>query len=214
MTSVQSLDLRSHLEKCRILPVVDVTDTDDARHLGSALLASGMAALELTLRRPGALDAVAAAAEDTRMLVGAGTVLTAGQARDCLAAGARFVVSPGTDREVITACLDAGVPVLPGVATPTDLMAAISMGIDTVKFFPAQALGGVTTIRALANPFQAVRFVPTGGIDTTNVPAYLAEHSVLAVGGSWMAPKELIQRRDWGAISDLARQALRMVDRE
>jgi 2-dehydro-3-deoxyphosphogluconate aldolase/(4S)-4-hydroxy-2-oxoglutarate aldolase len=212
MTSVQSMDLRSHLERCRILPVVDVADRDDARHLGSALLASGLPQLELTLRRPGALDAVAAAAEDTRMLVGAGTVLTAAQARDCLAAGARFIVSPGTDRGVIAACLDAGVPVLPGVATPTDLMTATSMGIDVVKFFPAHALGGVATIRALASPFPSVRFVPTGGIDITRAPAYLAEPAVLAVGGSWMVPKELLQQRDWDAISALARKALRIGD--
>jgi 2-dehydro-3-deoxyphosphogluconate aldolase / (4S)-4-hydroxy-2-oxoglutarate aldolase len=210
MTAVGSIYLRTRLEKCRILPVVDVADSNDARDLGSALLASGLAQVELTLRRPGALDAVAAAAEDARLFVGAGTVLSAAQARDCLAAGARFIVSPGTDRGVIAACLDAGVPVLPGVATPTDLMTATSMGIDVVKFFPAHVLGGVATIRALAGPFPAVRFVPTGGIDSTRAPSYLDEHAVLAVGGSWMAPRELIQERDWSAISALALEAMQI----
>lgn len=210
MTSVQSVDLRGRLEKCRVLPVVDVADGDDARHLGSALLAAGLPQIELTLRRPGALDAVAAAAEDTRLLVGAGTVLSAAQVRDCLAAGARFIVSPGTDRDVIAACVDAGVAIVPGVATPTDLMTATSMGIDVVKFFPAQVLGGVAAIRALAGPFPSVKFVPTGGIDVTRAPSYLDEHSVLAIGGSWMSPKELIVQRDWSTISELARQALQI----
>ncbi len=212
MTSAEPVDLRAHLERCRILPVVDVADSGDARHLGAALLASGLTQIELTLRRPGALDAVAAAAEDPRLLVGAGTVLSAAQARDCLAAGARFIVSPGTDREIITACLDAGVPVLPGVATPTDLMTAVSMGIDTVKFFPAHVLGGVAAIRALAGPFPSVRFVPTGGIDSRRAPTYLDEHAVLAVGGSWMAPNDLIQQHHWKAISALALEAVQIGD--
>lgn len=210
MTSVRSVDLCGRLEKCRILPVVDVADSDDARHLGSALLTAGLPQIELTLRRPGALDAIAAAAEDTRLLVGAGTVLGAAQVRDCLAAGARFIVSPGTDRDVIATCLEAGVAILPGVATPTDLMTATSMGIDVVKFFPADVLGGVAAIRALAGPFPSVKFVPTGGIDVTRASSYLDEHSVLAVGGSWMSPKELIAQRNWSAISELARQALQI----
>ena len=134
-------------------------------------------------------------------------VVNAGQARDAIAAGARFVVSPGIDRDIIQTCLDAAIPVVPGVATPSEIMIALGMGIDVVKFFPAAALGGVATIRAFSAPFPGVRFVPTGGIDMASAPTYLAEQSVLAIGGSWMVSTTLLRSGNWAEVTALAAEA-------
>lgn len=139
------------------------------------------------------------------VVIGAGTVLTAKRA---VAAGARFVVSPGVDHEVVSRCRELGVPVLPGVATATEVMSALRCGLDTVKLFPAKPLGGTAMLRALAAPFPGVRFMPTGGIDTAALPGFLAEPAVLAVGGSWMATPALLERGDYAEIRRLTAEAV------
>lgn len=189
----------------RILPVVALSDAAAAEPLAEALVAGGLPVAEVTLRTPVALDALRRMAG--RVLVGAGTVLNAEQAEQAVAVGAQFVVSPGLSAGVVRRCGELGVPALPGVATATELMAALDLGVDVVKFFPAEASGGVAAIRALAAPFPEVRFVPTGGIGLSQLATYLAEPAVAAVGGSWMVPRSLIEARDFDAVTQLVREA-------
>jgi 2-dehydro-3-deoxyphosphogluconate aldolase/(4S)-4-hydroxy-2-oxoglutarate aldolase len=165
----------------------------------------------VTLRTPAALDVIRAMASDPDMLVGAGTVLTPGQVEDAVAAGARFIVSPGFDREVVEACGRLGVPAIPGVATATEIQMALRAGIGVVKLFPAEALGGVTTLQALGAPFPALRFIPTGGITPENAGRYLEQPAVLAIGGSWMAPSALIDAGRFDEITWRAREAATLV---
>jgi 2-dehydro-3-deoxyphosphogluconate aldolase/(4S)-4-hydroxy-2-oxoglutarate aldolase len=196
------------LGRDRLLPVVVLDDAAAAVPLGHAIRSGGLSCIEITLRTPAALDAIAALAREGELLVGAGTVLTRDQAERAIAAGARFVVSPGLSASVVSHCLDVGVPVFPGVATPTEIQAALELGVQVVKFFPADILGGLAAIKALAGPFGDVRFVPTGGVSPDNVSAYLRHPSVLAVGGSWMATRAAIAAADWGAITALVSAAV------
>lgn len=177
----------------RVLPVVVLDDAAAARSLSAALVEGGLPAAEVTFRTAAAERALATMAEQ-RLFVGAGTVLTAGQVDRAVAAGARFVVSPGFSRPVVERALELGVAVVPGVATATEIMAALDAGLSTLKFFPAEHCGGVAAIRALAAPFPQVRFVPTGGITAAHLPQYLAEPAVAAVGGTWMVAPDLIAR--------------------
>ncbi|WEH13037.1 bifunctional 4-hydroxy-2-oxoglutarate aldolase/2-dehydro-3-deoxy-phosphogluconate aldolase [Streptomyces sp. VNUA24] len=201
-------DLTSALAGARILPVLTVPSEEMAAPLAAALVAGGARCAEVTFRTAAAEQVVKAMAAHGGLVVGAGTVLTAEQAKRAVAAGARFVVSPGFDDEVVAKCLELGVPVVPGVATATELMRALRAGLDTVKLFPAESLGGVDTLRALAAPFPQARFVPTGGIGPDRLSGYLAEPSVLAVGGSWMAPGALLERGDHAEIRRLTAQAV------
>jgi 2-dehydro-3-deoxyphosphogluconate aldolase/(4S)-4-hydroxy-2-oxoglutarate aldolase len=190
-------DLASVLDGARLLPVLTVPSTATAGPLADALAAGGARCAEVTFRTPGAEQALKAMAAHGGLTVGAGTVLTSEQAERAVAAGARFVVSPGFDEEVVAKCRELGVPVVPGIATATELMRALKAGLDTVKLFPAEPLGGLRTLRALAAPFPRVRFVPTGGIDAYRMAAYLADPAVLAVGGSWMATADHLARGDY-----------------
>ena len=192
----------------RVVPVVVLSDPADAEPLGEALLAGGLPCAEVTFRTPAAEQSLKALAADPRLLVGAGTVLNRDQVDRAVAAGARFVVSPGFSPSVVRHCRDAGVPVLPGVATATEIMAALDEGVDVVKFFPAEQLGGVATLRALAPVFTGVRFVPTGGITAALAPSYLDIPSVAAVGGSWMVAADLIKSGAFGRITELAAAAV------
>jgi 2-dehydro-3-deoxyphosphogluconate aldolase/(4S)-4-hydroxy-2-oxoglutarate aldolase len=176
----------------RLIPVAMIEDPAAAGPLADALVAGGLPCAEITLRSPAALQALAAMARRGDVLVGAGTVLTAGQARQALDAGARFLVAPGLDPALVAFCREAKVPVLPGVCTPTEIQTALGLGLDTVKFFPAEAFGGVATLRALGAVFPMVRFVPTGGIAAANLAAYLALPQVAACGGSWIVDRGLI----------------------
>jgi 2-dehydro-3-deoxyphosphogluconate aldolase/(4S)-4-hydroxy-2-oxoglutarate aldolase len=192
----------------RVVPVVVIDDPALAAPLGEALLAGGLGCAEVTLRTPAALAALRELAAQPRLLVGAGTVVTAGQAEQAVAAGARFIVSPGFSRTVVRRCRELGVPVLPGVATATELMAALDEGVELVKFFPAQALGGVPMLRALAAPFGGVRFVPTGGITAELLPQYLAVPAVAAVGGSWMVAPQLLRAKRFDEVTALTAAAV------
>jgi 2-dehydro-3-deoxyphosphogluconate aldolase/(4S)-4-hydroxy-2-oxoglutarate aldolase len=201
-------DVLSSLHELRVLPVASLADADQAEALADAVIAGGLPALEVTLRTPAALAALRRLAPRSDLLLGAGTVTTVAQVREVLEAGARFVVSPGFSAPVVQACLEAGVPVLPGVATATEIQMALDAGLDTVKFFPAVPAGGVAMIKALAAPFSQVRFVPTGGIGPGNVRDFLALPAVLAVGGSWMVDSALLARGDLDGIRRLTAEAV------
>ncbi|WP_330292729.1 bifunctional 4-hydroxy-2-oxoglutarate aldolase/2-dehydro-3-deoxy-phosphogluconate aldolase [Streptomyces sp. NBC_00576] len=200
--------LASVLGGARLLPVLTVPSTATAGPLADALAAGGARCAEVTFRTPGAEQVLKTMAAHGELTVGAGTVLTAEQAERAVAAGARFVVSPGFDEEVVAKCRELGVPVVPGIATATELMRALRAGLDTVKLFPAEALGGLRTLRALAAPFPGTRFVPTGGIDASRMAAYLADPAVLAVGGSWLATPAHLERGDYDEIRRLTADAV------
>jgi 2-dehydro-3-deoxyphosphogluconate aldolase/(4S)-4-hydroxy-2-oxoglutarate aldolase len=185
----------------RVIPVVVLEDAGAARALADALVAGGLPVAEVTFRTEHAAKAIETLARDTGMLVGAGTVVRPELVDRAVDAGARFVVAPGFSRAVVERCFDLGVPVVPGVATASEVMAALEYGLDVVKFFPAEAAGGVAALGALAAPFPGVRFVPTGGITADNAPAYLRHPSVAAVGASWMAAPELLRARDFAEVT-------------
>lgn len=205
------VDPLARLGELRMLPIAVVHDVAQARPLGRALVAGGLPVVEVTLRTAAAQEALAVLAADGDLLVGAGTVVSAEQARQAIGAGASFVVSPGLSRPVVEVAQQLGVPVLPGVATATEIMHAHDLGLDTVKLFPAQAAGGVELLDALAAPFPATRFVPTGGIDAEQLAAYLDRRSVLAVGGSWMVATTLLAAGDWTEVSRRAALAVATV---
>ncbi|AZQ39863.1 bifunctional 4-hydroxy-2-oxoglutarate aldolase/2-dehydro-3-deoxy-phosphogluconate aldolase [Streptomyces cyaneochromogenes] len=201
-------DLATVLAGARLLPVLTVPSTATAGPLADALAAGGARCAEVTLRTAGAEQVLKAMAAHGGLTVGAGTVLTPEQVERAVAAGARFVVSPGFDEDVVAKCHELGVPVVPGIATATELMRALKAGLDTVKLFPAEPLGGVRTLRALTAPFPRTRFVPTGGIGASRLAAYLAHPAVLAVGGSWMATADHLRRGDYEEIRRLTADAV------
>ncbi|MFJ5528684.1 bifunctional 4-hydroxy-2-oxoglutarate aldolase/2-dehydro-3-deoxy-phosphogluconate aldolase [Streptomyces sp. NPDC093261] len=198
----------SVLDVAPVVPVVVVADAADAVPLARALVAGGLPAIEVTLRTPAALEAIRAASADVPdAVVGAGTVLTPGQVGDCVAAGARFLVSPGWTDVLLTAMQGSGVPFLPGVSTTSEVVALLERGVTQMKFFPAQAAGGTAYLKSLAGPLPQARFCPTGGIGPGNAPEYLSLPNVGCVGGTWMVPQDAIAERDWVRIEGLAREA-------
>jgi 2-dehydro-3-deoxyphosphogluconate aldolase/(4S)-4-hydroxy-2-oxoglutarate aldolase len=192
----------------RVIPVIVLDQARDAEPLGAALAAGGLRAAEVTFRTDAAADAIRILSERDDLLVGAGTVVTEAQVDEAAAAGARFVVSPGFSARVVAHCRQLDMPVLPGAATPTEIQMAIDAGLDTVKFFPAEQLGGVPMLRALAAPFRTMKFVPTGGVTAANLGDYLALPPVVAVGGTWMVSPILIEAGAWGEVSRLAAAAV------
>ncbi len=190
-----------------VIPVLVIERIDHARPLAEALIAGGLPVLEVTLRTPCALDAIAAMAQVDGGVVGAGTLLNADDVRAAKAAGARFGVSPGGTAPVIDACIAEELPLLPGAATATEAMALMDRGYTMQKFFPAEAVGGAASLKALAAPLPQIRFCPTGGITASNAPDYLALPNVACVGGSWVAPKRALADQDWAEITRLARAA-------
>lgn len=207
--------IRAILRQVPIVPVIALDDDALAAPLAEALADGGLPCAEVTFRTSAAVGAIRAMSQRPDFMVGAGTVISIDQLDAAIDAGARFIVSPGLDPELVNACRQRAVPVLPGAATASEIQAALRLGLDTVKFFPAQAMGGLATIKALAAPFPTLRFVPTGGVSTDNLADYLSEPSVLAVGGSWMAASDLIRAHDWAGITDrvvrgleIARQGL------
>ncbi|QDO05827.1 bifunctional 4-hydroxy-2-oxoglutarate aldolase/2-dehydro-3-deoxy-phosphogluconate aldolase [Streptomyces sp. S1D4-23] len=203
-------DLAATLAGARVMPVLTVPSTATAAPLADALAAGGARCAEVTFRTPDAEQVLKAMAAHGGLVVGAGTVLTPEQVERAVAAGARFVVSPGFDEGVVAKCRELGVPVVPGIATATELMRALRAGLGTVKLFPAEALGGLRTLRALAAPFPGMRFVPTGGIDASRLAAYLADPAVLAVGGSWMATPAHLESGAYAEIRRLTAEAVEM----
>jgi 2-dehydro-3-deoxyphosphogluconate aldolase / (4S)-4-hydroxy-2-oxoglutarate aldolase len=190
-----------------VVPVLVIQDLAHAAPLARALVAGGLPALEVTLRTPCALDAIRAMADVPGGIVGAGTLLTPADVRAARAAGARFGVSPGASPALIEACAEQGLPLLPGAATATEIMALLEQGYSVQKFFPAQQAGGAGYLRAIGGPIPQVSFCPTGGIGLATAPDYLALANILCVGGSWVAPEAALQQGDWARITDLARNA-------
>jgi len=196
-----SADSWAELAAARLIPVIVLEDARGGPDLAHALVAGGLRCAEVTMRTGAAIEAIRLMSQQPDLLVGAGTVLNRSQVDDAVEAGARFIVSPGFSASVVNHCRELGVPVMPGIATPTELMAALDYDLDTVKFFPAEQNGGVAALRALAAPFRSVRFVPTGGITAEKLTGYLALPSVLAVGGSWMVEAALLAAGDWSAVT-------------
>ena len=208
------MDVLSALGATRLVPVVVLDSAADAGPLGAALVAGGLPVAEVTFRTAAAEDAIRAMSDRGDMIVGAGTVLTVEQVDRAVAAGARYIVSPGLSRAVVERCGEHGVVALPGAVTATEIQAALELGITTVKFFPAAISGGAAAIAALSAPFGAVRFVPTGGIGPGNVQDYLRLAAVLAIGGSWMVPRDLIASRDFAGITRLTAAAVELTSAE
>jgi 2-dehydro-3-deoxyphosphogluconate aldolase/(4S)-4-hydroxy-2-oxoglutarate aldolase len=182
-----------------------------AAPLADALAAGGLRCAEVTYRTAAAQAALTVMAKDERLVVGAGTVVSPGQVDLAVAAGAKFIVSPGFHVDVVRRCAALGVPTFPGVATSGEIMAALAEGIDVVKFFPAEQLGGLDMLAALAAPFTTVKFIPTGGVTPAKAARYLAHPSVLAVGGTWMVSPKLIAAADWSEITRLTAEAVAAV---
>jgi 2-dehydro-3-deoxyphosphogluconate aldolase / (4S)-4-hydroxy-2-oxoglutarate aldolase len=202
------MDILSALQAARIVPVVVLDEAADADPLAEALLAGGLPVAEVTFRTAAAREAIRVMAGRGDILVGAGTVLTPGQVDEAVAAGADFVVSPGLSRAVVERCREHGVLVLPGVATATEIQAALELGLTTLKFFPAGTSGGAPAVKALAAPFGGVTFVPTGGVSAGNLADYLSIPAVFAVGGSWMVPRDRIRAGDFDEVRRLAAEAV------
>lgn len=199
--------------RVRVVPVVTVGDLDEAVRLVRALVDGGLTAIEITLRTPSGLDAIRRSIDEVpTAVIGAGSVTSAAGATDAIEAGARFVVSPGLDEGVLDVAQGASVPVLPGIATATELLRAMHAGVHTVKLFPAEQLGGPSLIRSLAPVFPDVRFMPTGGITEATAPGYLALPQVLAVGGSWMVRQPAVAARDWDTVTGDAAAAARLAE--
>ena len=195
-----------------VVPVVKIDHTGAALKLGQALLEGGLPCAEITFRTPAAEDAIKILSSNLpEIILGAGTVLSVEQAEKAVNAGARFIVSPGFNPIVVDWCFENEIPITPGVATPTEIEMAINKGLEILKFFPAEALGGVKTLKALAAPYKGVRFIPTGGISAENLPDYLRLPCVHACGGSWMVRSKLISESEFDEITDLAKNARALV---
>ncbi|MFF7402306.1 bifunctional 4-hydroxy-2-oxoglutarate aldolase/2-dehydro-3-deoxy-phosphogluconate aldolase [Streptomyces murinus] len=203
-----SSQVDSVLDLAAVVPVVVIAEVSDAVPVARALVGGGLRGVEVTLRTPAALEAIRAIAEEVpEAVVGAGTVITPGQVAAAVAAGARFLVSPGWTEGLLAAMRGCGVPFLPGVSTASEVVALLERGVREMKFFPAQAAGGTAYLRSLAGPLPQARFCPTGGIGPGNAAEYLALPNVGCVGGSWMVPADAVAAGDWARIEALARAA-------
>lgn len=195
-----------------IVPVVVLNDAKDARPLAEALCEGGLPCAEVTFRTDAAEEAIRIMAEEfPEMLVGAGTVLKRDTIDRAVRAGARFIVSPGLNPDNVQYCLDRGIAMIPGTMTPSEMEKAVGLGLNTVKFFPAEPAGGLAMLKALAAPFTSLRFMPTGGINANNVREYLSYDRILACGGSWMVKNDLIESGDFRKIKELTAEAAAIV---
>jgi 2-dehydro-3-deoxyphosphogluconate aldolase/(4S)-4-hydroxy-2-oxoglutarate aldolase len=209
MTSQENPMNDSLLNRVPVIPVVVIDDLEHAVPIARALVAGGSPVIELTLRTPVALDAIERIANEVpEIYLGAGTIVDPGQAKQAASAGAQFLVSPGSTRTILQAMTDTGLPHLPGVATVSEIMAALEAGYTELKFFPAEPAGGAPYLNSVSSPIPNARFCPTGGISTTNAPQYLALPNVGCVGGSWITPTDVVTARDWARVSELAAEAV------
>ncbi len=206
------LPIIQELGRRALVPVVQIEHAKDAISLGKALVDGGLPVAEITFRTAAAEEAIRLiAASLPVILLGAGTILTTAQASKAVSAGAQFIVSPGFNPKVVDWCLERGVPVLPGIATPTEIEMALDRSLEIVKFFPAQAMGGVDMLKAIAAPYNSVKFIPTGGIDARNLADYLNLPMVLACGGSWFVKASLISSGNFCEITRLTQEAVSIV---
>ena len=201
-------DVIEQLGLLRIIPVVAIHDARDAGALADALVKGGLPCAEITFRTAAAPEAIQTIAKNQDMIVGAGTVLTTEQAKAAIDAGARFIVSPGFNPKVVEYCVKNDIPVTPGVCTPTDIEMALQFDLKVVKFFPAEAFGGLKTLKALSAPYHMLKFIPTGGVNIQNLREYLAFPKVFACGGSWMVKSDLISAAKFEEITELTAEAV------
>ena len=202
------MNVSERLARSAVVPVVVLDDAKDAVATAKALLAGGVDVMEITFRTAAAADSIKAVAENCPdMLVGAGTVITLEQCKKAVECGAKFIVAPGFDEEVVRWCVENGVAVTPGCVTPTEIMAAMKLGLKVVKFFPAGVYGGLSAMKALSGPFGGIRFIPTGGVNAQNLGEFIAAPYVHAVGGSWVCPKADIAAGNFDKITELCAQA-------
>jgi 2-dehydro-3-deoxyphosphogluconate aldolase/(4S)-4-hydroxy-2-oxoglutarate aldolase len=195
-----------------IVPVIKIEDPEQAEPLAEALVRGGLACAEVTFRTTAAKEAISRISKSRPdMLLGAGTVLTTAQADEAVEAGARFIVTPGFNPEVVRYCLDRGYPIVPGINNPSGIEQALSFGLDTVKFFPAEQSGGIAKIKAMSAPFPMVKVMPTGGISLKNLKDYISCRAVCACGGSYMVTADLIENGRWDEITDLCRRSVEAV---
>jgi 2-dehydro-3-deoxyphosphogluconate aldolase / (4S)-4-hydroxy-2-oxoglutarate aldolase len=205
------IDVLRRISQIKLIPMVVMDKAEHASAFADALVQGGLPVAEITFRTAAAEAAIRSLAKRGDLLVGAGTVLSIEQADRAIDAGAQFLVAPGTNPKVVEHALKRGVPMVPGVATPSEIELAMSLGASALKFFPAENLGGVGTLKALAGPYPDVRFIPTGGITPELLPNYLKLRSVIACGGSWLAPRDLLAAGKFDAIACLVEQAQRIL---
>lgn len=199
------------LAQHRLVPVIALDDAADAEPLAAALVAGGLPVAEVTFRTTAAAESIRRMAARGDLLIGAGTVLTPQQVDEAQSAGASFLVSPGLNPRVVQHARSVGLPIVPGVCTPSDVERALDLGVTTLKFFPAESFGGLGTLKAIAAPYGGVRFVPTGGIGPENLAAYLAFKPVVACGGSWMVKPSLYAAGDFASVENAVREAVALV---
>lgn len=205
-------EMLEKIQKTGIVPVVVLEDAKDAVPLAKALCDGGLPCAEVTFRTAAAEEAIRIMAKEfPQMLVGAGTVLTTEQVDRAVAAGAKFIVSPGLNPRIVKYCVEKGILIVPGCSNPSDVEQALENGLDVVKFFPAEQAGGLAMIKAMAAPYVGVKFMPTGGINAKNVKEYLAYDRILACGGSWMVKGDLVKAGDFAKITELAKEAAEIV---
>lgn len=205
-------EIADKIQEYGVVPVVVINDAKDAGKLADVLCEEGLSCAEVTFRTDAAKDAICIMADvHPEMLVGAGTVLTVEQVEEAVAAGAKFIVSPGFDPEIVDYCIARNIAVFSGCVTPSEAAQAVKRGLKVVKFFPAQQFGGVSTVKALAAPYTKLKFMPTGGINKENLESYLSCDKVIACGGSWMVKNELIENGEFDKIRQMTRQTVEMV---
>ena len=206
------MDLTAKAHETGMIPVIVLNNKNEAVPAAKALLEGGINFMEITLRTPCALDAIRMVSEEVPdMIVGAGTVVNAEGAKKAIDAGAKFIVSPGFSEETVKFCQDNDTPIIPGCVTPTEIMAAMAMGLDTVKFFPADVFGGMKTIKGLASVFRGIKFMPTGGINLSNMAEYVTEPFITAVGGSFVCSSKDLLNEDYQGITAKASQAVNII---
>ena len=203
------MTINEQFKEYGVVPVVVLNDAKDALPLAKALVEGGLACAEVTFRTDAAEESIRLMSEAyPEMLVGAGTVLTIDQVNRAVKAGAKFIVSPGFDPEIVDYCLENNIPVLPGCITPSEVAQAVKRGLKVVKFFPAEQAGGIAMIKAMAAPYVNMKFMPTGGVNAKNLTSYLDFPKIIACGGSWMVPGDLINAGEWDKIEQLTREAV------
>ena len=206
------MSINEKFQKLGVVPVVVIEDVKDALPLAKALVEGGLPCAEVTFRTEAAAEAIRQMTEAyPEMLVGAGTVLTTAQVNEAVKAGAKFIVSPGFDPEIVDYCLAREIPVLPGCATPSEVAQAVKRGMEVVKFFPAEQAGGIAMIKAMAAPYTMVKFMPTGGINTKNLADYLSCDKILCCGGSWMVKGDMIKAGEFDKITAMTKEAVAKV---
>ncbi|AIS57110.1 bifunctional 4-hydroxy-2-oxoglutarate aldolase/2-dehydro-3-deoxy-phosphogluconate aldolase [Vibrio coralliilyticus] len=204
--------INEQLQKLKVIPVIAIEDAKDIVPLGKVLADNGLPAAEITFRSDAAIEAIRLLRESQpEMLIGAGTVLNREQAIAAKEAGATFIVSPGFNPNTVKACQEIGIDIIPGVNNPSTIEAALELGLTTLKFFPAEASGGLNMVKALLAPYSDVSLMPTGGINTNNIQDYLSIPRVLACGGTWMVDKKLVEEKNWDELARLTREAVQLV---